>query len=63
MIYVLKRASHVDIVAETVEHLEKGVAAEAVHLDARIGTLRDRSVLWLLKAFDACNDADFARTL
>lgn len=56
--HALKRACHVDIVAETVRQLEDGSSAEAVHLDSRVGTLRDRSVNWMLKAYDACNNKD-----
>lgn len=33
-------------------------ATSILSLDSRIGTLRDRSVQWMLKAFDACNNTE-----
>lgn len=60
--HALKRASHMDVIKETLHALEVDkIAPEAVMLDKRLGTMRDRSVMWLLKAYDACNNPALVR--
>lgn len=54
----IKRACHADIVNETLGHLANGSTGEGIVLDKTIGTLRDRSVRWILAGFDAVNNPD-----
>jgi hypothetical protein len=51
----IKQAQHADIVEETLRLLQAGVDPENVRLDTSIGTLRDRSVGWLVKAYNKIN--------
>lgn len=51
----MKRSAHKDIVDETMVHLDSGVSLEAFKLDTTLGTLRDRSVAWLLNAYHDIN--------
>ena len=54
----LKRSAHVDIVAEVTAQLEKNADPQTIKLDTTIGVLRDCSVAWLVKAFNAINNRD-----
>ena len=49
----LKRSYHEDVVAELLSQMK---ANEPIHLDTRIGALRDRSTRWIWNAFHAIND-------
>lgn len=57
----IKRAQLEDVVAETMSQLGKRGRDGIVKLDVTIGTLRKRSVAWLLSAHDAISDAGFVR--
>ncbi|KAJ8454514.1 hypothetical protein ONZ45_g19277 [Pleurotus djamor] len=46
----LKQAAHRDIVAEIRDQLDDGVASGAVWMDTTLGTLRNRSVGWIVDA-------------
>lgn len=60
--HALKRAAHVDLVKETVEQLDaNGGDADQVKYDTTLGTLRDRSLGWLLKAYEVCNNPAFIK--
>lgn len=50
----LKRSSHRDLVREVSEQLDKMSSAE-VKLDVTVGTLRDRSLGWLVEAYHDIN--------
>jgi len=47
----MKRSAHKDIVDETMAHLDSNISASAFKLDTTLGTLRDRSVGWILSAY------------
>lgn len=51
----IKRSQLQDVFNETLRQLDKGVDPSAVRLDNTIGTLRDRSVGWFLKAWQDVN--------
>jgi hypothetical protein len=51
----LRQAQHADIVDKTLRLLQDGVDPENIRLDTSIGTLRDRSVGWLVKAYNKIN--------
>jgi hypothetical protein len=57
----IKRAQLEDVVAETMSQLGKDDHNGHVKLDVTIGTLRKRSVAWLLAAHDAISDAESVR--
>jgi hypothetical protein len=48
----IRRAQLEDMVAETQDRLNRGGSPADVHLDKKIGVLRDRSVRWFVEAFD-----------
>jgi len=50
----LKRSYHKDVVAELLGQMKANTPV--VHLDTRIGTLRDRSTRWIWNAFNAINN-------
>lgn len=52
----LRRAAHADVVDETMAQLDDGRQPESVKLDTTLGVLRDRSVHWMVRAFEACNN-------
>jgi hypothetical protein len=54
--HVVKQAQHAAIVDETLSLLEDGVAPGDLRLDTTVGTLRDRSVCWMVKAHQAINN-------
>jgi len=51
----MKRSAHKDIVEETMAHLDSGTPANTFKLDTTLGTLRDRSVTWILNAYHDIN--------
>ena len=60
--HAIRQAQHDDVVREALLKIShnavlksKGQQAEVLKLDTTIGTLRDRSVGWLLKAYKQCN--------
>jgi hypothetical protein len=57
----IKQAQHADIVEETLHLLQSGVDPENVRLDTSIGTLRDRSVGWLVKAYNKINNPSMVK--
>jgi hypothetical protein len=57
----IQSASHIDIVEETVNALKTGIPPERVRNDQTIGTLRNRSVNWLLKGFKAINKPELVK--
>ncbi|CEL59119.1 hypothetical protein RSOLAG1IB_12252 [Rhizoctonia solani AG-1 IB] len=57
----IQSASHIDIVEETVNALKTGIPPERVRNDQTIGTLRNRSVNWLLKGFEAINKPELVK--
>jgi DDE superfamily endonuclease len=52
----IKRSAHQDIVAEVSSHLTSGHPLSELVLDTRIGTLRDRSLGWIVNAMKDIND-------
>ena len=51
----MKRSAHKDIVIETMTHLDSGAPSSTFKLDTSLGTLRDRSVAWILNAYHDIN--------
>ncbi|KAK7676989.1 hypothetical protein QCA50_020018 [Cerrena zonata] len=51
----IRQAQHEDVVKETIEQLEKGIHPSQVRLDTRLGVLRERSVGWLVRAYNVIN--------
>lgn len=51
----MKRSAHKDIVDETLAHLDSGTPLGMFKLDTTLGTLRDRSVGWMLNAYHDIN--------
>jgi hypothetical protein len=51
----IKRSTHKDIVDETMAHLDSGKPSKTFKLDTTLGTLRDRSVAWILNAYHDIN--------
>ena len=51
----MKRLAHKDIVIETMTHLDSGAPSSTFKLDTSLGTLRDRSVAWILNAYHDIN--------
>lgn len=54
----IRRSQLEDIVREMSFHLEGGGTPETLKLDTTIGTLRDRSPHWFVKAYNDTNDRD-----
>lgn len=53
----LKRSGHLDMVNEVTEQLtQPEVDPRTVKVDTTVGVLRDRSVAWLVNAYDAINN-------
>ncbi|EJU02002.1 hypothetical protein DACRYDRAFT_79693 [Dacryopinax primogenitus] len=53
---IIRKAALDDVIQETQEQLKHGwIAPETIKLDVTLGTLRDRTVRWLLEAHKACN--------
>jgi hypothetical protein len=53
--HVIKQCQHTDVVDETLALLQAGTAPVDLRLNTTIGTVRDRSVAWLVKAHKAIN--------
>ncbi|KAI0691066.1 hypothetical protein BC835DRAFT_1279846 [Cytidiella melzeri] len=53
---VVRRSQQEDVVEETLGMLRKGVKSQDIKLDNSIKTLRNRSVRWLVRAFQEIND-------
>jgi len=53
----ITRAQSSDLVAEVSDAIEAGVEANEIRIDTTLGTLRDRSVQWLLKAHELTNSS------
>jgi hypothetical protein len=53
----ITRAQSSDVVAEVSDAIEAGVDAGEIRIDTTIGTLRNRSVQWLLKAHELTNSS------
>ncbi|KIO18301.1 hypothetical protein M407DRAFT_43654, partial [Tulasnella calospora MUT 4182] len=51
----IKHACHADVVNEALQLLKTRGDGEVVLLDRTVGTLRDRTPHWLIKAHDAIN--------
>ncbi|KAJ7100367.1 hypothetical protein C8R44DRAFT_641928, partial [Mycena epipterygia] len=52
----IKRSAHRDIVDEALGQIQAGKAAHDIRLDTTVGTLRDRSVGWIVQAINDIND-------
>lgn len=61
MKHSLKRSAHRDIVAETITQLANNTRAEELILDSTIGTLRDRSVSWIVNAIEDISRPELIR--
>ena len=57
----IKRRQHADIVEETLALLRDGTPPSELKLDTRIGTLRNRSINWLVHAYNAVNKPDIVK--
>ncbi|KII82826.1 hypothetical protein PLICRDRAFT_169188, partial [Plicaturopsis crispa FD-325 SS-3] len=57
----IKNSQHADIVDETLHLLRRGVPPENIRLDTSVGTLRDRSVNWLVTAYKALNKPEIVK--
>jgi len=53
----ITRAQSSDLVAKVSDAIEAGVEANEICIDTTLGTLRDRSVQWLLKAGELTNSS------
>jgi hypothetical protein len=54
----MKRSAHKDIAAETITQLNSGTPAAMLKLDKTLGTLRNRSVGWMVNAYRDINNKD-----
>jgi hypothetical protein len=54
----MKRSAHKDIVTETITQLNSGTPAAMLKLDTTLGTLRNRSVGWMVNAYRDINNKD-----
>lgn len=57
----IRQASHSDVVNETLAALEAGTSPEAVVNDQSRGTLRNRSVSWIVQGFHAINKPEIVQ--
>ncbi|KAG9123678.1 hypothetical protein FRC07_014300 [Ceratobasidium sp. 392] len=57
----VRHASHCDIVDETMGLLQSGVPPSEVVNDTSLGTLRNRSVRWILEGYNAVNDPELVQ--
>ncbi|KAI0766760.1 hypothetical protein BC629DRAFT_1537581 [Irpex lacteus] len=58
---IIRRCQQEDIVEETVNQLREGKPPEAIKLDDTIGTLRRRSVRWMVLAYQGINDPELVK--
>ncbi|KAF8187911.1 hypothetical protein K438DRAFT_1972604 [Mycena galopus ATCC 62051] len=54
----MKRSAHRDLVAEAAKQIKAGKNAHEIKLDTTVGTLRDRSVGWVVQAIHDVGDAN-----
>ncbi|KAI0085211.1 hypothetical protein BDY19DRAFT_857522, partial [Irpex rosettiformis] len=59
--HAIRKAAHKHVVDETLAKLDEGQEASEIRLDKTIGTMRDRSVEWMIKGYEAINDPEFVR--
>ncbi|KAJ7196899.1 hypothetical protein B0H12DRAFT_998126, partial [Mycena haematopus] len=52
----VKRSAHRDLVEEALRQIKASKAAHEIKLDTTLGTLRDRSVGWIVQAIHDIND-------
>lgn len=52
----IKRSAHRDIVDEALRQIKAGKVAHDIRLDTTVGTLRDRSVRWIVQAIEDISD-------
>ena len=57
----IKRSQHADVVDETLGYLENGTDPAELRIDTRIGTLRNRTVGWMVRAYHAINKPELVR--
>jgi hypothetical protein len=57
----ISKHAHADIVAETVDALRSGTPPEKVINDQSVGTLRDRSVRWMVEGYRAINKPELIK--
>ncbi|KAF8833634.1 hypothetical protein BDN67DRAFT_916562 [Paxillus ammoniavirescens] len=57
----IKECQHSDVVKETLNQLQSGIAATDLWLDVTIGTLCNRSVHWLVSAHKAINKPEIVK--
>lgn len=57
----IARRAHADVVVETVNALQSGTAPEQVVNDQGIGTLRNRSVSWMIEGYHAINRSELIK--
>ncbi|TFY82142.1 hypothetical protein EWM64_g1870 [Hericium alpestre] len=57
----IKRSQLDDIISKTLIHLESNDDPTELKLDSRIGTLRDRSVAWFVKAWKEISQVDLVK--
>lgn len=57
----IRRSQLDDIVREMTAHLERGGTPETLKLDTTIGTLRDRSPRWFIKAYKDTDNPELVR--
>ncbi|KAJ6619217.1 hypothetical protein B0H10DRAFT_1667293, partial [Mycena sp. CBHHK59/15] len=54
----IKRSAHRDIVNEALGQIKAGKAAHKIRLDTTVGTLRDRSVSWIVQVIHDVSDPE-----
>ncbi|KAJ7149283.1 hypothetical protein C8R43DRAFT_828505, partial [Mycena crocata] len=57
----MKRSAHRDIVDEATKQLAAGIPADELKLDTTVGTLRNRSVGWVVQAFHDVNKPELIK--
>ena len=57
----IKHSQHADVVDETLGYLKDGTDPAELQIDTRIGTLRDRTVGWMVRAYHTINKPELVR--
>ncbi|KIL57393.1 hypothetical protein M378DRAFT_88004 [Amanita muscaria Koide BX008] len=57
----LRRSAHRDIITEVTTHLEGENSSGLILLDVKLGTLRNRSVGWLVRAYQELDDQNLIK--
>ncbi|KAF8599168.1 hypothetical protein BDV93DRAFT_449716 [Ceratobasidium sp. AG-I] len=57
----IRQAAHTDVVSETLEALESGIAPQDILNDQSRPTLRNRSVNWILEGYNAINKPEIVK--